>query len=79
MGHKPQQQPPEPEFDPEELEHAARDAEDSPELASAPSPVPATPVNSSDLIGQTLEGRYHFDALLGEGTFARVYRVHDLH
>jgi len=29
------------------------------------------------LVGQTLEGRYRFDALLGEGTFARVYRVHD--
>jgi serine/threonine protein kinase len=26
----------------------------------------------------TLAGRYRFDELIGEGTFARVYRVHDL-
>lgn len=78
MGHEPQQQP-EPEFDPEELEHAAIDAESTPESTSARTTTPAAPVKSSDLIGQTLEGRYRFDALLGEGTFARVYRVYDLH
>lgn len=31
------------------------------------------------LIGQTLGERYHFEALLGEGTFAHVYQVFDLH
>ncbi len=34
---------------------------------------------SSDFLGQTLGGRYHFAELLGEGTFARVYRITDLH
>jgi serine/threonine protein kinase len=76
MAHEPQQQP-EPEFDPEELAHAADGADNAP--GSDPQSAPAAPVNSSDLIGQTLEGRYRFDALLGEGTFARVYRVYDLH
>ncbi len=37
------------------------------------------PRTSSDLIGQTLDGRYRFDALLGEGSFARVFKVYDLH
>lgn len=32
-----------------------------------------------ELIGQTLGSRYRFDALLGEGSFAHVYRVTDLH
>jgi serine/threonine protein kinase len=31
------------------------------------------------LIGRTLEGRYRFDELLGEGSFARVFKVYDLH
>lgn len=29
------------------------------------------------LIGNTIANHYRFDAMLGEGTFARVYRVHD--
>jgi serine/threonine protein kinase len=33
----------------------------------------------SGLIGRTLEGRYRFDELLGEGSFARVFKVYDLH
>lgn len=32
----------------------------------------------SNLTGTTLGGRYRFEALIGEGTFARVYRVYDL-
>jgi serine/threonine protein kinase len=67
MGHKPQPDM-EPEYDP--------DALDDNQSASSPSPQPAAP---GMLIGQTLGGRYRFDALLGEGTFARVFRVHDLH
>jgi serine/threonine protein kinase len=35
--------------------------------------------SGSSLIGQTLEGRYRFDELLGEGSFARVFKVYDLH
>ena len=31
-----------------------------------------------DLLGQTLGERYHFEELLGEGSFARVYRITDL-
>lgn len=31
-----------------------------------------------DLIGRTLAGRYRFDALVGEGSFAQIYRVTDL-
>ena len=34
---------------------------------------------SGDLLGQILADRYRFEVLLGEGTFARVYRVTDLH
>ncbi len=34
---------------------------------------------SSELLGQTLGSRYRFDALLGEGSFAHVYRITDLH
>ncbi len=32
----------------------------------------------SNLTGITLGNRYRFEALIGEGTFARVYRVYDL-
>ncbi len=32
-----------------------------------------------DLLGQILADRYRVEVLLGEGTFARVYRVTDLH
>ena len=31
-----------------------------------------------DLTNRTLDNRYRFDGVIGEGTFARVYRVHDL-
>ena len=31
-----------------------------------------------DLLGQTLGERYHFEELLGEGSFAHVYRIIDL-
>ncbi|MBN1201373.1 MAG: serine/threonine-protein kinase [Anaerolineae bacterium] len=34
---------------------------------------------TSELLGQTLGSRYRFDKLLGEGTFARVFRIYDLH
>lgn len=64
MGHQRQPEQ-EPEYDPEELGHA--DGAQSAARRAA----------SGSLVGQTLEGRYRFDALLGEGTFARVYRVHD--
>lgn len=33
---------------------------------------------AKDLTGQTLSERYRFDETIGEGTFAKVYRVHDL-
>lgn len=33
----------------------------------------------NDLLGQTLDNRYRFEQKLGEGTFASVYRVTDLH
>ncbi len=40
---------------------------------------PPSPASSADLVGQTLAGRYRFEALVGEGTFARVFRVFDEH
>lgn len=64
MAHEGKPQPEmEPEYDAGDL---ARDA--------APSPG-----GGADLLGQTLAGRYRFEALVGEGTFARVYRVFDAH
>lgn len=33
---------------------------------------------TDDLIGRTLANHYRFDKRLGEGTFAQVYRVHDM-
>lgn len=33
---------------------------------------------SDVLLGQTIASHYRFDAHMGEGTFARVYRVHDI-
>ena len=33
---------------------------------------------AKDLTGQTLAEHYRFDETIGEGTFAKVYRVHDL-
>ncbi len=32
---------------------------------------------TGELVGRTLGNRYRFEALLGEGTFAQVYRVYD--
>jgi serine/threonine protein kinase len=34
---------------------------------------------TGELLGQTLGERYHFEELLGEGSFARVYRITDQH
>ncbi len=34
---------------------------------------------TGELLGQTLGGRYQFEELLGEGTYAQVYRITDLH
>ncbi len=36
-------------------------------------------LTTSELTGKTLGDRYRFEELLGEGTFARVFRVHDLY
>ncbi|MCZ7538653.1 MAG: protein kinase [Anaerolineae bacterium] len=64
MAHERKPQPEmEPEHDP-----------DAQARSAAPSPG-----GSADLLGQTLAGRYRFEALMGEGTFARVYRVFDEH
>jgi serine/threonine protein kinase len=69
MAHQPERQPDlEPEHDP--------DAPKTDEESASRPPLRLTGVN---LIGQTLEGRYRFDELLGEGTFARVFKVYDLH
>lgn len=68
MAHQPSPQP-EPEQDPNALNGGP---------AGAPQPLPQPPVTSGDLIGQTLEGRYRFETLLGEGSFARVFKVYDL-
>jgi serine/threonine protein kinase len=66
MAHQPERQPEmEPEHDPDALRQGAEK--------------PAGRVTGSNLIGQTLEGRYRFDELLGEGSFARVFKVYDLH
>ncbi len=70
MAHERRPQPEmEPEHDPDAL------ASDE---ARARGAVPS-PGGSADLLGQTLAGRYRFEALMGEGTFARVYRVFDEH
>lgn len=61
MGHKPQPGM-EPEYDPE--------AYDSDTGSSSPVP-------TGSLVGRTLASRYRFEELLGEGTFARVFRVYD--
>lgn len=64
MAHERKPQPEmEPEHDPDALARGA---------------VPS-PGGSADLLGQTLAGRYRFEALMGEGTFARIYRVFDEH
>jgi serine/threonine protein kinase len=72
MAHEPSRQP---EMEPEQEPESYPPAEEGPAGGVAPSAAPGT---SADLIGKTLERRYRFDALLGEGTFARVFRVYDL-
>ena len=71
MGYEPRQQP-EPEYPPEDegSEGPARPGEPA-------SRAGAQRVTSGDLIGRTVGGRYRFEELLGEGTFARVFRVYD--
>jgi serine/threonine protein kinase len=78
MGHDPQPEK-EPEYQPEDWDDASRESEaddDARPLAESLTPAAST---GSALIGQTLEGRYRFDELLGEGSFARVFKVYDLH
>ena len=66
MGHDPRRQPDwEPDYNPEDMN---RD-----EAKGG-----ALPTAGSGLIGQTLGNRYRFEALVGEGTFARVFRVYDV-
>jgi tRNA A-37 threonylcarbamoyl transferase component Bud32 len=74
MAHEPSRQP---EAEPEHEPESYPPAEES-KAGGVPLPEPVSPGSSADLIGKTLEGRYRFDALLGEGTFARVFRVYDL-
>jgi serine/threonine protein kinase len=69
MAHEPGRQP-EPEYDPDAMETGAEE--------ESASPLPER-LSGARLIGQTLEGRYRFDELVGEGTFARVFRVYDRH
>jgi hypothetical protein len=71
MGHDPQPAH-EPEYEPEDLNAPI---DDDLSLAASLAPAPGT---GSALIGQTLAGRYRFDELLGEGSFARVFKVYDL-
>ncbi|NLX10203.1 MAG: serine/threonine protein kinase [Chloroflexi bacterium] len=67
MGYEPQRQPDEePEWSDEEGRSEAAQPQDEPQLTS------------SQLSGRTLAGRYRFDEQVGEGTFARVFRVYDL-
>lgn len=70
MGHQPQRHPQdEPEFEPEDSSQPSQPDDESSREPSRPGP--------GDLRGRTLAGRYRFDELVGEGTFARVYRVFD--
>jgi serine/threonine protein kinase len=67
MGHEPRQQPDrEPDYEPEDMSRDEAKEEG------------ALPASGSGLIGRTLGNRYRFEALVGEGTFARVFRVYDL-
>lgn len=68
MGHEPRRQP---EMEPEYKPDAS--GSDS-EMGQSPMPSAA----SGGLTGQTLADRYRFDALIGEGSFARVFKVYDL-
>ena len=64
---------PQPEMEPEQEPDALASDEASGRAA------PPSPASAADLVGQTLAGRYRFEALVGEGTFARVFRVFDEH
>ena len=77
MGYQPDLEPEEFEEN-EAAENGAESADEMNELPLAAQLGPA-PGTSGVLIGQTLEGRYQFDELLGEGSFARVFKVYDLH
>lgn len=68
----------EPQRKPEEEQPGSFDHENGAEGSRAPAPQPRSGTYR-ELLGQTLGGRYRFDELLGEGTFARVYQVYDLH
>jgi serine/threonine protein kinase len=70
MAHQPERQPEmEPEFDPDALAAGTEEESVSRSLSRT----------GMNLIGQTLAGRYRFDELVGEGSFARVFKVYDLH
>ena len=68
MGHQPERQPGE-EFEPQDVSGIERE----PAASQA-----AQPIATGQLLGQTLGNRYRFDALIGEGSFARVFKVFDL-
>jgi serine/threonine protein kinase len=74
MAHKPSRQP---EMEPEHEPESSSQPEDR-QAGAVPVSGPVSPGTSADLIGKTLEGRYRFEGLVGEGTFARVFRVYDL-
>ncbi|MBN1202299.1 MAG: serine/threonine protein kinase [Anaerolineae bacterium] len=79
MAHEPERKPDQQPDDEHHLLDQAGMEEDSKSSAGAVQPKPPRPVTTGALLGRTLGGRYRFDELLGEGTFARVFRVHDLH
>ncbi len=72
MGYEPRQQP-EPDHLPED-----EGGQSQPSPDEAADQAGFQPVTSGDLIGRTFGGRYRFEELLGEGTFARVFRVYDI-
>ncbi|MBN1679885.1 MAG: protein kinase [Anaerolineae bacterium] len=78
MGHQPKQQPDyEPDFDPDAPE---KDDSSPSEHKPEPSPGASSPAGMyRGLEGRTLGERYRFEELIGEGTFARVFRVYDQH
>ncbi|MBN2303925.1 MAG: protein kinase [Anaerolineae bacterium] len=71
MGHQRQPEQ-EPEYDPNAGETGS-DTGSEPQDAPTPAPTPV----SGTLTGQTLAGRYRFEELIGEGSFARVFKVYD--
>ena len=72
MGYEPRQQP-EPDHLPED-----EGGQSQPLPDEAADQAGFQPVTSGDLIGRAFGGRYRFEELLGEGTFARVFRVYDI-